>query len=161
MHVKNARSRRCSQKMKRTRVNLTDVPSFQRITVESRLHSSERFSQEAQHRNFSKKFKKTFKDNASHLKVPVIESSSCPCSTTSIWTRKGTKTLALSIREKSKCVRQDSLTDTGYSWVQEKKASGIKDMQSTVANGNSVLHQLWRNSRNQERSKYYPIQWRV
>ena len=51
--------------------------------------------------------------------------------------KKGT--LALSIREKSKCMRQDSLTDTGYSWVPEKKASGIKDMQSIVANGNSVL----------------------
>ena len=38
-----------------------------------------------------------------------------------------------------KCMRQDSLTDTGYSWVPEKKASGIKDRQSIVANGNSVL----------------------
>ena len=57
------------------------------------------------------------------------------------------ETLALSIQEKSKCMRQDSFTDTGYSWVPEKKASGIKDMQSFVANGNSVLHQLWRNSR--------------
>ena len=37
--VKNARFRRCSQKMERTSVNLTDVPSFQRITMESRLHS--------------------------------------------------------------------------------------------------------------------------
>ena len=73
MHVKNARFRRCSQKMERTRVNLTDVPSFQRITMESRLHSSGRFSQEAQLRNFSKKFKKTLKDNASDLKVSVIE----------------------------------------------------------------------------------------
>ena len=37
-------------------------------------------------------------------------------------------------------MRQDSLTDTGYSWVPEKKASGIKDVQSIVANGNFVLH---------------------
>ena len=75
--------------------------------------------------------------------------------------KKGTKTLALSIREKSKCMRQDSLTDTGYSWVPEKKASGIKDMQSIVVNGNSVLRQMWRNSRILERSKYYPLQVRV
>ena len=61
----------------------------------------------------------------------------------------------------SKCMRQDSLTDTGYSWIPEEKASGIKDLQSIVANGNSVLHQLWRNSRSLERSKYYPPQWRV
>ena len=60
-------------------------------------------------------------------------------STISIWTRKGTRTLALSTREKSKCLRQDSLTDSGYSWAPQKKASGIKDTQSIVANGNSVL----------------------
>ena len=41
--------------------------------------------------------------------------------------KKGT--LALSIREKTKCMHQDSLTDAGYSWVPEKKASGIKDRQ--------------------------------
>ena len=97
--------------------------------MESRLHSSERFSQKPQLRKFSKKFKKTMKDNASDLKVSVIEKSSCPCSTTSIWTRKGTRTLAKSIREKSKFMRQDSLTHTGYAWVQQKKASGIKDTQ--------------------------------
>ena len=32
---------------------------------------------------------KTLKDNASDLKVSLIEQSSCPCSTTSIWTSKG------------------------------------------------------------------------
>ena len=76
MHVKNARSRSCSQQMERTRVNLTDVPSFQRITMESRLHSRGRFSQEPQLWNISKKFKKTMKENASDLKVSVIEQSS-------------------------------------------------------------------------------------
>ena len=95
-----------------------------------------------------KKSTRILKDNASDLRVSVIEQSSCPCSTTSIWRRKGTKTLGYYQFEKNqKCMRQDSLTDTGYSWVQEKKASGIKDMQSIVASGNSVLHQLWRNSR--------------
>ena len=58
MHAKNARSRRCSEKVERTSVNLTDVPSFQRITMESRLHSSGRFSQEPQLRKFAKKFKR-------------------------------------------------------------------------------------------------------
>ena len=58
IHAKNARSRRCSQKMERTRVKFTDVPSFQRITTESRLHSSERFSQEPQLRKISKKNQK-------------------------------------------------------------------------------------------------------
>ena len=142
MHVKNPRSRRCSQKMERTSVNLTDVPSFQRITMESRLHSSGRFSQEPQLRNFSKKFKKTLKDNAWSFSDRTIFMSMF----NDIDLDKK-ETLAVSIREKSKSMRQDSLTDTGYSWVPEKKASGIKDMQSIVAHGYSVLHQLWRNSR--------------
>ena len=119
MHVQNARSRRCSRKMERTRVNLSDVPSFQRITMESRLHSRGRFSQEPQLRNFSKKFKdlegqriisESFSDRIIFMSMfKDIDLDKIG-------------TLAISIREKSKCMRQDSLTDTGYSWVPEKKA---------------------------------------
>ena len=80
--------------------------------------------------------------------ISVIESSSCPCSTTLIWTRKEMKILPLPPRGKSKSVPQDSMTDTGHSWDPEKTASGIKDMQSIVAaNGIFVLDKWWKISR--------------
>ena len=62
--------------------------------------------------------------------------------------------LALSHREESKSTPQDSMTDTGHSWDTEKKASGIKDVQSIVeVNGIFVLHKWWKISRTQD-TKY-------
>ena len=54
-------------------------------------------------------------------------------STTLIWTRKEINLRAIPLREESKSTPQVSKTDTGHSWDPEKKASGIKDMQSIVA----------------------------
>ena len=55
--------------------------------------------------------------------------------------REGTKTVAISIRERSKCMRQDSQTDTEYSWVLEKKASGRSSpiVEEFESSGNPVF----------------------
>ena len=115
--------------------------------MESRLTSSGECFQEPQHRTFSTKFSKIWKENASHLKISLIESTSWTCSTTLIWIRKEMGILALPLRGESKNTPQDSMTDTGHSGDPEKKASGVKDMQSIVeANGIFVLYRCWRNA---------------
>ena len=55
--------------------------------------------------------------------------------------KKGNEDSCNTTSRNIKMYAQDSLKNTGHSWVLEKKASGIKDMQPIVAaNGISVLH---------------------
>ena len=108
--------------------------------MESRLTSSAKISLELQHWTLSSKCIKIRKQNASHPRISVIESSSCPCSTTLFWTRKEMKIFALPLRGKSKSTPQDTMTNAGHSWDLVKKVSGIKDLQSIVAaNGSSCF----------------------
>ena len=68
------------------------------------------FSQVAQLRKFSKKMQKDLKGQRIRHESFSDRIIFMSMFKKSIWTSKGTKTLALSIREKSKCMRQDSFT---------------------------------------------------
>ena len=83
--------------------------------------------------------------------VSVIEWSSCPFSTTLKWKRTEMKILVLLLQGRSKSMPLNSTMDTGHSWDQEKKASGINDIQPIiVANVIFVLHRWWKTSKIQD-----------
>ena len=104
--------------------------------MEIRLISSGKSSQEPKHWIFSTKFKQTYNERTSHLKNSVIEKSSCQCSMMLMWKGKITKILVLLPQGRSKNMPQHLTMDTGHSWDQEMKTSGIKDMQPImVASG--------------------------